>query len=418
MKLLLRSVQVIDPQSPWNGKTVDVELKNGRVSAIGAKLSLSDGFKEIDGTGKRLSPGWLDLQADFAEPGTEWREDLSTGAEAAARGGFTGVCLSPLTSPVVDNKAGVEYFTRRSEDTVVELLPKGSLTVGANGAQMAELFDMHQSGAVAFSDDHRAVTNPNLIKLGLLYTRDFNGLVMSFPHEPNICGKGVMNEGPESTYLGLKGMPKMAEEIMVQRDLDLAEYTGGRLHVRTISTAKSVELIRRAKAKGLNVTADVSVAHIAFIDGELRDYDTRWKILPPLREENDRKALIAGLKDGTIDAVSTNHKPQDIETKKCEFDLASFGMIGLQTAYSLLRQEFSDEDCVRLLGIQPRQVLGLDAPTIDVDAEVNYTLFDPEAKWHFSESEVASKSKNSPLLGREFSGKAIGVLRGKHSVFF
>lgn len=418
MKILLRSVQVIDPQSSWNGKTVDVELKNGRISGIGKKKVLQDGFKEIDGKGKCLSPGWFDLHADFGEPGTEWREDLSTGAEAAARGGFTGVALSPLTDPVIDNKAGIEYFTRRSDDTVVELMPKGTLTVGAKGEQMAELFDMHNSGAVAFTDDTHAVENPNLVKLGLLYTRDFSGIVMSFPHEPNICGKGVMNEGETSTYLGLKGMPKMAEEIMVQRELDLAEYTGGRLHLRTITTARSVELIKQAKKRGLNVTADVSVAHLTFDDSVLTDYDTRWKILPPLREDVDRRALIKGLKDGTIDAITTDHSPQDIETKKCEFDLASFGMLGLQTAYPLLKENFSDEEIVRFLGVQSRQVLGLDAPTIEEDAHINFTLFDPKAAWTWTENEAASKSKNSPLFGREFQGKAVGVFRGKHAVTF
>ncbi|MCE2495676.1 MAG: dihydroorotase [Flavobacteriales bacterium] len=418
MKIMLRSVQVIDPQSPWNGKSVDVELKNGRVSAIDKKLQLLDGFKEIKAKGQCLSPGWFDLHADFAEPGNEWREDISTGAEAAARGGFTGVALSPLTDPVIDNKAGVEYFTRRSDDTVVELFPKGTLTVGARGEQMAELFDMHRSGAVAFTDDTHAVQNPNLIKLGLLYTRDFNGIVMSFPHEPNICGKGVMNEGENSTYLGLKGMPKMAEEIMVQREIDLAEYTGGRLHLRTITTARSVELIRRAKDRGFNITADVSVAHLLFSDGELREYDTRWKVMPPLREDSDRRALLQGLRDGTIDAVSTDHSPQDIETKKCEFDLASFGMIALQTAYPLLKQNLSDEEIVRYLGVQSRQVIGMEAPVIDIDNEINFTLFDPAAKWTWTENEAASKSKNSPLFGREFSGKVVGVFRGKHSVQF
>ena len=418
MKLLLRSVCIVDPQSPWNGKVVDVELSNGKVTGIGKNIALQNGFTERDCTGQCLSPGWFDLNADFAEPGEEWREDLSTGAEAAARGGFTGVLLSPLTQPVVDNKASVEYFTRRSEQTVVELIPKGALTVGAKGENLAELFDMHQTGALAFSDDTNAVTNPNIIKLGLLYTRDFDGTVISFPHEPNICGKGVMNEGIQSTYLGLKGMPKMAEELVIERDLKLAEYTGGKLHIRTVSTKKGVELIKAAKAKGLNVTADASVAHLIFTDQELKDYDTRWKILPPLRADEDRKALIKGLKSGVLDAVSTDHKPQDIESKKCEFDLASFGMLGLETAYPLLQSIFTEEEVVRFLAIQPRQAMGLEAPVIDVDQEVNFTLFDPKLKWTWTEKEAASKSKNSPLFGREFQGKSIGVLRGKHSVFF
>ena len=418
MKLLLRSVCIVDPQSPWNGKVVDIELSNGKVTGIGGNMALQKGFTERDCAGLSLSPGWFDLNADFAEPGEEWREDLSTGAEAAARGGFTGVLLSPLTQPVVDNKASVEYFTRRSEQTVVELIPKGALTVGAKGENLAELFDMHQTGALAFSDDTNAVTNPNIIKLGLLYTRDFDGTVISFPHEPNICGKGVMNEGIQSTYLGLKGMPKMAEELVIERDLKLAEYTGGKLHIRTVSTKKGVELIKAAKAKGLNVTADASVAHLIFTDQELKDYDTRWKILPPLRADEDRKALIKGLKSGVLDAVSTDHKPQDIESKKCEFDLASFGMLGLETAYPLLQSIFTEEEVVRFLAIQPRQAMGLEAPVIDVDQQVNFTLFDPKLKWTWTEKEAASKSKNSPLFGREFQGKSIGVLRGKHSVFF
>jgi len=418
MKLLLRSVLIVDPQSPWNGNVVDIELSNGKVTGIAKKIALQKGFTERDCKGLSLSPGWFDLNADFAEPGEEWREDLSTGAEAAARGGFTGVLLSPLTQPVADNKASIEYFTRRSEQTVVELIPKGALTVGAKGENLAELFDMHQTGALAFSDDTNAVTNPNIIKLGLLYTRDFDGTVISFPHEPNICGKGVMNEGVQSTYLGLKGMPKMAEELVIERDLKLAEYTGGKLHIRTVSTKNGVELIKAAKAKGLNITADVSIAHLLFSDSELKDYDTRWKILPPLREDEDRKALVKGLKSGVIDAVSTDHKPQDIESKKCEFDLASFGMLGLETAYPLLQSIFSSEEVVRFMAIQPRQAMGLEAPVIDMDQEVNFTLFDPNLKWTWTEQDAASKSKNSPLFGREFQGKSIGVLRGKHSVFF
>lgn len=418
MKLLLRSVQIVDPQSSWNGKVVDVELSNGKVSKMGKSISLQKGFTERPGKGLCLSPGWFDINADFAEPGEEWREGLSSGAEAAARGGFTGVMLSPLTSPIIDNKAGIEYFTRRSQETVVELIPKGALTIGAAGENLAELFDMHQSGALAFSDDTHAVTNPNIIKLGLLYTRDFDGTVISFPHEPNLCGKGVMNEGIESTYLGLKGMPKMAEEVMIERDIKLAEYTGGRLHLRTVSTKRGVELVKAAKAKGLNVTADVSVAHLLFTDKELKEYDTRWKILPPLREEDDRKALVKGLKTGVLDAVSTDHKPQDIESKKCEFDLASFGMIGLETAYPLLRTLFSEEELVRLISIQPRQLMGLEAPVVEEGYSVNFTLFDPNLKWTWTENQAASKSKNSPLFGREFQGKSVGVLRGKHSVFF
>lgn len=418
MKLLLRSVLIVDPQSPWNGNVVDIELSNGKVTGIAKEIALQKGFTERDCKGLSLSPGWFDLNADFAEPGEEWREDLSTGAEAAARGGFTGVLLSPLTQPVADNKASIEYFTRRSEQTVVELIPKGALTVGAKGENLAELFDMHQTGALAFSDDTNAVTNPNIIKLGLLYTRDFDGTVISFPHEPNICGKGVMNEGVQSTYLGLKGMPKMAEELVIERDLKLAEYTGGKLHIRTVSTKNGVELIKAAKAKGLNITADVSIAHLLFSDSELKDYDTRWKILPPLREDEDRKALVKGLKSGVIDAVSTDHKPQDIESKKCEFDLASFGMLGLETAYPLLQSIFSSEEVVRFMAIQPRQAMGLEAPVIDMDQEVNFTLFDPNLKWTWTEQDAASKSKNSPLFGREFQGKSIGVLRGKHSVFF
>ena len=418
MKLLLRSVLIVDPQSPWNGNVVDIELSNGKVTGIAKEIALQKGFTERDCKRLSLSPGWFDLNADFAEPGEEWREDLSTGAEAAARGGFTGVLLSPLTQPVADNKASIEYFTRRSEQTVVELIPKGALTVGAKGENLAELFDMHQTGALAFSDDTNAVTNPNIIKLGLLYTRDFDGTVISFPHEPNICGKGVMNEGVQSTYLGLKGMPKMAEELVIERDLKLAEYTGGKLHIRTVSTKNGVELIKAAKAKGLNITADVSIAHLLFSDSELKDYDTRWKILPPLREDEDRKALVKGLKSGVIDAVSTDHKPQDIESKKCEFDLASFGMLGLETAYPLLQSIFSSEEVVRFMAIQPRQAMGLEAPVIDMDQEVNFTLFDPNLKWTWTEQDAASKSKNSPLFGREFQGKSIGVLRGKHSVFF
>ena len=405
--LLIQSVTVLHPESPFNGQAVDVLISNGKIAEIGKKIDVSNKNASIfDAKGQFLSPGFLDINANFGEPGLETKEDMETGCATAAAGGFTAVALMPNTQPPIHSKAEVSYLLNKSQNHLVDILPIGSISHHREGKEMAEMFDMQKSGAIAFSDGNKPVSNAGLMSRALLYTKSFNGLIFSYAEDQDIAAKGKMNEGVMSTFLGMKGNPSLAEELMVSRDLYLAEYNEARIHFSTISSHRSVDLIRKAKKAGVKVTCDVAAHHLVLSEDNLEGFDSQYKVKPPLRTKTDQKALIAGLKDGTIDAIVSQHTPHEIEFKDVEFEIASYGIIGLQTVLPLaLKSGMSPEMIVEKLAISPRKLLGIAIPGFDLGISANFILINPIEKWTLNEKSNKSKSYNSPFMGQELTGK-------------
>lgn len=404
--LLITSVKVILPGNEYHQQTVDVLIEKGKIAQIGNIIKVADKTVEtIDGTGKILSPGFFDLHANFGEPGLETKEDIRTGTAAAAAGGFTAVAVMPNTEPAIQSRSEVALVVNAAKGNIVDIHPIGAISKKREGKEMAELYDMKQNGAVAFSDGNRGVQQAGLMSRALLYAKGFEGLIFSHAEDESMAGGNKMNEGTMSTYLGMKGIPNLAESLMVSRDLYLAEYTEAPIHFASISTPEAVDLIKKAKAKGLRVTCDVAAHQLVFTDEDIIGFDSNYKVSPPLRTNADAKALIKGLKDGVIDAVVSQHTPQEIEFKNVEFHIAKNGIIGLQTVLPLLiRAGLNEEQIVHSLAVRPRQILGLAVPQIKAGAMANLVLFDPAKSWNFDEKTNKSKSKNSPLFGQTLKG--------------
>ncbi|WP_256012099.1 dihydroorotase [Desertivirga xinjiangensis] len=407
--ILFRSATILHPQSEYNGKKADVLIKNGIITEISGTINAADeDLVLIDAEGKYLSPGFFDLNANFGEPGFETREDLISGVAAAAAGGYTGVAVQPSTYPPVHSKSEVSYIVNRTKDSLVKVLPVGCISKNREGIDLAELYDMRLAGAVAFSDGTKPVTDSGLMSRALLYARGFDGLIFSYPEDKSIAGAGKMNEGQVSTYLGMKGIPSLAEEVHISRDLYLAEYNESPIHFSTISAAGSVSLIREAKKKGLKVTCDVAAHHLVLTEEKLEDFDSNYKVKPPLRTRADQEALIAGLRDGTIDAIVSQHTPHEIEFKEVEFEIASFGIIGLQTVLPLaIAAGLSAEEIVEKLAIRPRNILNLPVPAFEEGEPADFVLFDTEQEWVFSPDNNRSKASNSPFMGAVLKGKVL-----------
>jgi dihydroorotase len=410
--LLIKSALIVDPNSPHNGKKKDILIKDGKIIEISETIE-PKGAEIIETENLHVSPGWFDMRVNFRDPGFEHKEDIVSGISAAAFGGFTGVACMPATNPPIHSKSEVEYLRNRAAEFIVDVYPVGTISHKREGKDMAEMYDMYMAGAVAFSDEKRPVSDPGLMLRALLYTQPFNGLIISYADDKSISLEGKVNEGIVSTVTGLKGIPALAEEIMVARDIYLAEYTNSKLHFATVSTARSVELIREAKAKGLKITAETTAHNLALSEKELETFDSHYKVKPPLRTESDIESLITGLKDGTIDAICSDHSPEDEEMKKREFDHAAFGIIGLETAYAVinttLKGKISLEEIIRKIAINPRNILNIPVPIINTGQVANITLFDPEREWVFQKSDIRSKSSNTPFIGTKFKGKALAV---------
>ncbi|KRD09920.1 dihydroorotase [Flavobacterium sp. Root901] len=408
MKIIIKSAKIIDSKSPFHNQTVDLLIADGLIEKIGISLP-NDDAEIVRFDDLHVSPGWFDSSVSLGEPGYEDRETIENGLNAAAKSGFTAIALQPNSYPVIDNQSQVNFVKNKANGFATEIFPIGALTKASEGKDMAELFDMKKSGAIAFGDYNKSIDNANLLKIALQYVQDFDGLVIAYSQDPNIKGNGVVNEGIVSTRLGLKGIPNLAEELQISRNLFLLEYTGGKLHIPTISTAKSVQLIREAKAKGLNVTCSASVHHLVLTDEKLDGFDTRFKVTPPLRTEVDRQALLNGIADHTIDIITSDHNPIDIEFKKMEFDTAKNGTIGLESAFGALLTVLPVETIVAKLTFG-RAVFGLEENTIQEGAKANFTLFTTEGKSIFTKENILSKSKNSAFLGTELKGSVYGIL--------
>jgi dihydroorotase len=409
MNILIKSATIIDSKSEFHSTTQDLLIENGRISKIGNQLKNPANYPEIVLENLHVSQGWFDSSVSFGEPGFEERDTIKNGLKTAASAGFTAVAMNANTYPVIDSNADISFVLSKSSNHAVTLLPIGALTTESKGVDLAELYDMKNAGAVAFYDFKKSISNPNLMKIALQYASNFNGLVCSYPQENKIAGSGVMNENINSTKLGLKGNPALAEALQVARDLFLLEYTGGKLHIPTISTAESVALIREAKKKKLNVTCSTAIHNLYFTDDVLNDFNTHFKVLPPLRTQTDLDALIEGIKDGTIDMVTSDHNPLNIEEKKIEFDYAAYGTVGLESAFGALQTIFTLKKTVDIL-TKGKSRFGLENSPIQVGGKLNVTLFNPDTKYTFTLKNVVSKSKNAIFEGRDLKGKVYGIM--------
>lgn len=409
MNILIKSATILDSKSEFHNTTQDLLIENGIISKIGSNLKNPNNYQEIKLENLHISQGWFDSSVSFGEPGFEERETIKNGLKTAAASGFTAVAMNANTHPVLDSNADISFVLSKAHNHAVTLLPIGALTKEGKGEDLAELFDMKNAGAVAFYDYKKAISNPNLMKIALQYAGNFNGLVCSFPQENKIAGSGVMNENINSTKLGLKGNPALAEALQVARDLFLLEYTGGKLHIPTISCAESVELIRAAKKKKLDVTCSVAIHNLYFTDDVLSDFNTHFKVLPPLRTQTDIDALIEGIKDGTIDMVTSDHTPLNIEEKKVEFDYATYGSIGLESAFGALQSIFTLKKTIEVL-TKGKSRFGLENIPINIGNQVNITLFNPDIKYTFSLKDVVSKSKNTIFENESLKGKVYGII--------
>lgn len=415
MKKLLKNARIVEKGNPLNGQTLDVLIEDGEILEIAEQINAQDA-QVVTSKNFCISPGFFDLHVRACDPGFEHKEDLLSVAQAAKAGGFTGICLSPNTLPVTDSKSHIQYITTANKTSEIELFAVGAVSEKMDGENISEMYDMHLSGAVAFSDEKKSIQNADLLRRALLYTKDFGGLVMNFPNDETIAQNGMMNEGIKSTRTGLKGIPALAEELTISRDLFIAEYCEAPIHFSTITTRKSVELIRNAKATGLNVTCDVAIHNLVYTDSALTDFNTNFKTNPPLRTQDDVDALIEGVKDGTIDAITSDHMPENIENKACEFDYAAFGISSLETAFSLaaehLESKISLEQLIHCFSNGPRGVLRLSLPTITAGAKANLTCFDPTLETNYSADTWNSKSQNNPEIGKTLEGKILEVIIG------
>lgn len=415
MNALIKSATIVDSKSDFHNETVDILIEKGRISKISKRIANPKNYKEIKLDNLHVSQGWFDSSVSFGEPGFEERETISNGLKTAANSGFTAVALNANSNPIIDSFADITFVKSKANGNAVSLYPIGALTQGSKSENLAELYDMRNAGAVAFYDYQKPISNPNLMKIALQYASNFDGLVCSFPQESRISGRGVANEHINSTKLGLKGNPALAEELQVARDLFLLEYTEGQLHIPTISTSRSVELIRAAKSKKLNVTCSVAVHNLVFTDDVLHEFDTNYKVLPPLRTQTDCEALIEGLKDGTIDMVTTDHNPIDIENKKIEFDYAKYGTIGLESAFGAMQTIFTTKKAINLL-TQGKARFGVAESTINEGEIADMTLFNPDSAYKFSKNHIFSRSKNSAFLGLDFKGDTYGIIANNHII--
>lgn len=420
MDILIKKARIVDPNSSLNGKQTDIYISKGKIEKTGRNLDAGKA-KVIDVKGLHVSPGWLDIGVQTGDPGLEHREDLNTVTKAATAGGFTAIACYPNTLPVMDSKSGIYYLQQNSRDLIVDCLPIGAVSEGCEGKDITEMIDMQRAGAYAFSDGKKSIQHAGLLLRALLYVKAFDGLVMNHPHDKTLAAGGQINEGEVSTSLGMRGIPAIAEDIIVQRDIELTAYADSRLHISNISTATAVEKIRKAKSLGVKITASVAAINLLLEDRALSDFDSNLKVLPPLRSQKDIVALKKGLKDGTIDFICSNHIPLEEEAKKLEFPYAEFGAIGLETAFSVaytaLKDDLSLEEIITKFSTNSRTILNLPSLKIEAEEPVNMTLFLPEQEWEVSGKNIFSRSRNTPFIGTKLHGRVLGIINGKKSDF-
>ncbi len=405
MKVLIRQATIADTRSAWNGQKVDILLNNDIIEEIAPAIT-TEASETIDLPDLVVSPGFTDIFSHVGDPGLEYKETVETGAAAAKAGGYTRMLVLPNTKPVVHSKSQVEYIIQKSRHLPVTVLPIGAISQNCEGKDLAEMHDMHASGAVAFSDGLHPVQNSQLFLKALQYVKAFDGIVIQVPDENNLSRTGLVNEGIISTQLGLPGKPALAETVMLSRDIELLRYTGSKLHVTGISTAESVELIRRAKNDGLQITCSVSPYHLWFSDEYLSDYDTNLKVNPPLRTPADVEALRAAVLDGTIDCIASHHQPHEWDSKVCEFEYAKYGMEGLESCFAATATalpQLTPEKLAGLFSLHPANIFGLKQPNIAAGEKANLTLYQNDVLNKFEIKDIFSASKNNAFVGKVFN---------------
>ncbi len=412
MKILLRKVLVADVNSSFDNSVKDILIDEGKI------VSIKDNITEpadtiIEEPGLTVSPGWIDVFSHFCDPGFEFKETIETGAAAAASGGFTHVFVLPNTQPLVQSKSQVEYIVQKSKSLPVNVHPLGAITKNIEGKDLAEMYDMHASGAIAFSDGLYPIQTPGLFLKALQYVKAFDGILIQMPIDKTIGTHGLVNEGIISTQLGLPGIPAIAEEIMIKRDIELIRYTNSKLHLTGVSTEKSIQLITDAKAEGLLISCSVTPYHLFFCDEDLQDYDTNLKVNPPLRSKSDMLALRKAVLDGTIDCIASHHMPQNWDNKTCEFEYAKNGMIGLETSFATVNHilpELSNEQLIQLFSENARHIFQLTSATIAEGSTAEITLFNRKKTSVLTKENIKSRSSNSPFVNKELTGKVIGII--------
>jgi dihydroorotase len=416
MDILIKAARIINPASQHHQKVRDILIINGKIKTIAAAISDDEAgaVKKYFSKNLHVSSGWVDLKCNLGEPGYEHKEDLSTGLKAAAAGGFTTVLMMPSTLPPLQSKADVEFVLSKTKLNLVEVLVAGSLSVDRKEIDMAELFDMYKAGAIAFTDDKRCSHSSGFLIRAMQYCKTFNAPVIVFSDDASLSNNSLINESPSAVMTGMKGSPVLAEEVMVSRNLKLCNYAEGRLHFSTITTSSAAQLIKQAKTKGSNITAEVAAHHLFLDETSVESFDSNFKVKPVLRSKADIVAIKKALADGIIDAICSDHSPQDIESKDVEYDFAEHGIIGFETCYAVantaLKNNMSTEEIISKFTTGPRAVLNISEPLFQAGEEANLTLFNPELEWTFSKENIFSKSTNTPFIGTKLTGKALAVV--------
>ena len=412
MNILLRKVTIADPSSPHNTTVKDILIEDNIIRKIDDNLR-DEAVEVIDVENCYASPGWVDIFSNFCDPGYEYKETLETGADAAAAGGYTDVFVIPNTQPLIHNKTQVEYIVQKSKSLPVTIHPLGTVTKNGEGKELAEMYDMKNSGAIAFTDGLTAVQSPGLMLKALQYIKAFNGVIMQLPLDKTIGQHGLMNEGITSTRMGLAGIPDIAEELIIKRDIELLKYTNSKLHITGVSTSEGIRLIQKAKQEGFAITCSVTPYHLFFNDEDLHSYDTNLKVSPPLRSKKDMMALREALYEGWVDCIASHHLPQDWDNKTVEFEYAKMGMTGLQTSYAVIQTILPDlkiASVINLFSANARKIFGMKNISITEGAEAGITLFNPSEETILSQQTNKSKSSNSPFFDKALKGKVIGII--------
>ena len=403
MTILVRKAIIKDPSSSFHNELCDLLIKDGVIKDISANID-APSDQQIEFNNQFVSPGWLDTFTNGTDPGYEHKDTLDSISMSAAKGGYTHVLLSPNTKPVIQNKTGIDYIKNHITPRPVEFHPIGAITKNTEGKELTEMFEMLESGAIAFSDGVKPIQSAGLMIKALQYVKAFNGIVIQIPDETSVSSNGQMNEGIISTQIGLKGKHKIAEKIMVCRDLELAEYTKSRLHITGITTVDSLSLVSNAKDNGLDVSCAVTPQHLFFCEDDLRNYDTNLKINPPLRSKEEKELLLNAVKQGKVDCITSHHTPQHIDTKLCEFEYAGDGMLCLESCFGMLGQlEVPLDIILDMICFKPRNIFNVKS-SIAVGEKADLTIFNSSDEYEFSKEHIRSKSLNSPLLGKKLKG--------------
>lgn len=418
-KILIKRAHIVDPLSPHNGAVKDILIQNDIIKIIADEHTDADAHV-VEADNLHISPGWFDLRVNFCDPGHEEKEDIESGTNAAVFGGFTAVGLSPETNPPLDSKASIEYVYQAA-DGPVDVYPYGALSRGLEGKEISEMYDMYQAGAVAFTNGKEPVNNAALMRLALQYGREFAPAVHVLAMEDTIAQGGQMHEGKVSTLIGLKGIPELAEELGITRDLYLANYAESSIHFMSLSSSSALGILRNAKKAGADFTADVALSNLFYTDEDLKSYDTNLKTLPPIRSQKDQDELKKALKDDIIQVITSDHSPQNEENKRLEFDNASWGMIGLESFFGAVNSSCGDvlnlTGIIEKIAINPRKVLNLEVPVIKEGEMAEITFFDPDEEWTFDKEHIQSKSLNTPFIGRKLKGRALGIFNNSTLVW-